>query len=71
MCCKDLQFELPEITNKLHLVEKGFRKINPLNSYVNLMSLWLNNNSIEKVENLDGLKSLVCLFLNNNKIKKI
>ena len=49
----------------------AFRKIQNLDSFINLRVLYLENNSIEKIENLDKLNHLESLYLQNNYIINI
>ena len=46
-------------------------KIAALEPYINLKSLYLENNVIRQIQGLDHLDQLVNLFLQNNMIKKI
>lgn len=71
ICEKDGLYEFPEMNNKLYLHFKGFRKIENLSLFINLRTLYLENNLIEKIENLDCLPNLEFLFLQNNLIKEI
>ncbi len=52
----------------LNLVDNYIKKLNNLDYFVNLKTLWGSFNEIEKIENLDHLKKLEELSLNNNKI---
>ena len=40
-----------------------FKKIENLNLFINVQTLWLENNFIEKIENLECLINLHSLFL--------
>lgn len=52
ICEQDDLYEFPELNNKLYLHFKGFKKIQNLNAFVNVKTLWLENNVITKIENL-------------------
>ena len=71
-CCKkhDL-YRFPELNDTLYLHYEGFPKIKNLEEFVNLKSLWLNNNQITVIENLSCLKQLTSLNLQNNLISDI
>ncbi len=71
ICEKDGLYEQPNLNNKLYLHFKGFKKIINLNKYINLKTLYLENNLITKIENLECLVNLQHLFLHHNFIKKI
>ena len=47
----------------LYLHFKGFRKIENLDKYTNLKTLWLESNGLRKIEGLDNLKNLRTIFL--------
>ena len=47
-------FETPSLNEHLYLHMKGFRKIEGLEAYVNLKTLWLQSNVIERIENLEA-----------------
>ena len=70
-CSKDSLFETPELNEKLYLHYKGFKKIEALENYPNLVTIWLNNNCITEISGFSTLKNLICLYLNNNVITKI
>lgn len=71
LCQYNGGYESPELNMNLYLHFQGFRKIENLDSYINLKVLYLENNSIGKIEGLDKLTQLECLYLQNNYIKKI
>jgi dynein assembly factor 1 len=70
--CKDNKlYQTPELNDVLYLHFKSFAKIENLDPYFNLKSLWLEGNGLGKIEGLDNLKGLRCLFLMQNCIKDI
>jgi len=64
-------YETEELNDKLYLHFKGFRKIENLDKYCNLVSLFLDSNGFDKIENLGHLRKLRSLFLQKNLIRKI
>ena len=70
-CIKHSLYTIPELNEVLYLHYSGYTKIASLDPYVNLTSLWLNDNAIFKIEGLDNLPNLVCLYLQNNCISEI
>ena len=56
MCIKEKLYEYPELNDKIYLHFKGFNKIENLEEYKNLKTIWLENNCISKIENLGILK---------------
>lgn len=56
ICEKDGLYEYPEMNSKIYLHFKGFQQIQNLNKFVNLKTLYLENNSIRKIEGLSDLK---------------
>lgn len=63
----------PSLNDVLYLQYKGFQRIIPetISLYINLKTLYLNNNGIVKIEGLHMLRELNNLYLNNNFIEKI
>jgi hypothetical protein len=51
----------PHLNHCLHLHYKGFSKIQNLDKFINLKTLYLENNCIRKIENLSHLKNLSAL----------
>lgn len=70
-CIKNKLYTVPELNETLYLHYSGYQRISSLEPYVNLTSLWLNNNLITVIEGLSTLKNLVCLYLNDNGIEEI
>jgi dynein assembly factor 1 len=68
---KNRLYTFPQLNETLYLHFAGFQRIDSLDPYVNLTSLWLNNNSINIIEGLSSLKQLVCLYLQCNVIERI
>ena len=64
-------YEIPDLNEKIYLHFKGFKKIENLDEYFNIKSLWLESNCIRKIENLGSLTKLICLFLQNNMIEEM
>ena len=71
ICKKRNLYTFPELNEELFLNFGGFDNISSLEQFINLKSLWLNNNSIHIMENLNTLSNLVCLYLNYNVIEEI
>lgn len=46
----------PHLNDTLYLHYKGFRKIEGLEKYTNLKSIWLECNGIQKIEGLGHMK---------------
>jgi len=66
LCIKDDLYEQPYLNSKLYLHYQGFKKIENLEEYKNLKTLWLENNCLTKIENIGHLQELNSLFLHNN-----
>jgi hypothetical protein len=63
ICLQNNQYEFPELNEKLYLHFKGFIKIENLEEYDNVKTLWLECNCLYKIENLSPLINLNSLFL--------
>jgi len=63
ICAKMSLYQVPELNDVLYLNNKGFSRIRNLDAFVNVKSLWLNNNAITTIEHLDSLSVLSCLHL--------
>ncbi|KAL5038196.1 hypothetical protein BDV3_001652 [Batrachochytrium dendrobatidis] len=66
LCKEQKLYQTPELNDIIYLHFKGFAKIENLNAYYGLKSLWLEGNGIGKIENIDKLTELRCLFLQQN-----
>ncbi|GIL91245.1 hypothetical protein Vretifemale_18925 [Volvox reticuliferus] len=68
--CKDLKLytSCPELNDVLHLQCKGITKLENLDAYTGLKTLYLEQNAISEIENLDKLVNLRCLYLGKNMI---
>ena len=71
LCLYNGGYDSPALNMNLYLHFLGFRKIQNLDSFINLQVLYLENNSINKIEGLEKLTDLRCLYLQNNYIKEI
>ena len=70
-CVKHNLYISPEMNDVLYLHYKGFSKIADLDEYINVKTLWLNNNSLTRINGLSFLTNLSTLYLNDNLIEEI
>lgn len=70
-CVENRGFELPELNEVLILHYRGFRKIEHLDEYHNVRSIFLECNGISKIENLEVMPQLVSLYLQSNCITRM
>lgn len=66
-----LYYRTHELNDVLYLHFKGFRRIENLDTFVNLKVLYLEGNSIKKIDGLSNLKHLCSLYLHENLIERI
>ncbi|PNH04273.1 Dynein assembly factor 1, axonemal [Tetrabaena socialis] len=68
--CRDLKLysSCPELNDVLHLQCKGIIKLENLDAYTGLKTLYLEQNAISDIENLDALVNLRCLYLGKNMV---
>ncbi|KAJ3276160.1 Dynein assembly factor 1, axonemal [Terramyces sp. JEL0728] len=71
LCKEQKVYQTPELNDILYLHFKGFSRIENLDLYTGLKSLWLEGNGISKIENIEMLSELRCLFLQQNCIEAI
>ncbi|KAJ3389890.1 Dynein assembly factor 1, axonemal [Lobulomyces angularis] len=86
LCKEQKLYQTPELNDRLYLhfkgmsfysnnpvinLYKGFQKIQNLETYTGLKTLWLEGNGINKLENLNSCVELRCLFLQQNCISEI
>ena len=71
ICDLNGQFETPYLNDTLYLHFKGFAKIECLEKYTHLKSIWLECNGLKRIEGLDFQYKLRMLMLHQNTISKI
>lgn len=71
ICMQSQGFETPSLNSQLSLQYKGIRKIEGLEEYTGVKSMFLDCNGISKIENLEALTGLVQIYLQQNCIEKI
>lgn len=64
-------YSTPRLNDSLHLSSKGFSKIEELEDYFAIKTIYLDSNNFNKIENLEKLTDLRCLFLQSNLIERI
>lgn len=64
-------YEAPHLNEKLYLNRKGFRVIENLEPYTNVVGLFLDSNGIHQIQNIGHMTNLRMLYLDNNCITKI
>jgi hypothetical protein len=71
--CKSLRLytSCPELNEVIHLHQKGIQKIQNLEEYKGLRTLYLECNAVSKMENLEPLVNLRCLYLNQNLVEVV
>mmetsp|Transcript_13422 Transcript_13422/g.26349 ORF Transcript_13422/g.26349 Transcript_13422/m.26349 type:complete len:585 (+) Transcript_13422:74-1828(+) len=70
-CLRSGGYDAPELNELLHLSYKGFRKIECLQPYTAVCSLFLECNGIRRLENLRHMTNLKSLYLQSNCIERI
>ena len=71
VCQQNNQYETPYLNDTLYLHFKGFQKIECLEKYTHLKSIWLECNGLSKIEGLENQTKLRMLMLQQNTIKVI
>lgn len=71
LCEENGQFTTPALNDTLYLHYKGFKKIENLEKFHNIKSIWLECNGITKIENLECCKKIKMIYLHQNAIKQI
>ena len=71
LCEENQQYLTPRFNTCLYLHYKGFSRIQALENYTGLKSLWLEGNGLRAIENIEHLTGLRTLYLHQNIISKI
>jgi dynein assembly factor 1 len=61
LCKEQKLYNTPSLNDKLYLHFKGFSKIQNLDVYTGLKTIWLEGNGIGKIEGLDECVEMRCL----------
>lgn len=56
-------YDSPHLNDVLFLHMCGFERISNLTEYINVKTLWLQENAISRIENLEPCKYLTSLFV--------
>merc|ERR1719473_1242619 len=68
---KRMYYRTKELNDKLYIHFQGFRKLQNLETFTGLRSLFAEANAIEKIQGLEKCTALRSLFLQQNCVKKI
>ena len=71
VCEFDGGYKVPHLNEILYINMQHFKKIEGLEQFYNIRSLFLEGNNIEKIEGISHLHNLHSLYLQNNVISKI
>lgn len=71
LCVLNGQYETPRLNDTLYLHYKGFKKIECLEKYTHLKSIWLECNGLLKIEGLENQLQLRMIMFQQNTIRKI
>lgn len=78
LCKEQKGYQTPALNDIIYLHFKGFSRIENLEEYTGLKSVWLEGNGMSEIENLGiaaidigHLKELKCLFLQQNCISEM
>ena len=63
LCEANGQYSTPSLNDTLYLHYKGFEKIENLEKYENLKSIWLECNGINRISGLESLTKLRMVYL--------
>jgi dynein assembly factor 1 len=71
LCEENCGYATPYLNDTLHLHFKGFKKIQCLERYINLKSIWLESNGLSKIEGLESQTKMRSIMLRQNSINTI